>query len=79
MKLFRIYAHGLDISNKSDVEALLNYEFSTIGTALIEKLKENQNWLHVPLSQIFQSLQFLKQHFSKDVICDNIQIILYHT
>lgn len=73
-----MYADGCDLSNRLDVEAFLDYEFPPQGAAFKNELQKNPNWLHVPLQQISQSLQYLKQYFSVDVICNNIQIILYH-
>ena len=73
-----MYANGFDLSNRQDVQAFLDYEFPSQGTTFKKELQRNPNWLHVPLQQISQSLQYLKKHFSLDDICNNIQAILYH-
>lgn len=55
----------------------LNIEFPNQGAALFLELRKNPNWHRVDLFQMFESLQYLKEHFSLDAIRSNIHIILY--
>ncbi|XP_024227048.1 transcription termination factor 5, mitochondrial [Bombus impatiens] len=56
---------------------ILRKELGHDKVHVLSSIQRHPYWRYVSLTQISETIQYLKEHFSIDNICKNIQIILY--
>ncbi|XP_055614225.1 transcription termination factor 5, mitochondrial [Uranotaenia lowii] len=69
---------GYDRTKGKDVAHYLNEIFDRNDDDALQRLKRHQNWYHVPIVQMQESLEYLKsKSFKIDHIYENMYLLLY--